>query len=118
MQLLGMIGLQYIVEVPVLITKAARAAKVAFVEPIEESIDPASVVKKADTWATMTGVAFGRVSVDSLIKQEAPAAEVAIDPSFQGSRSAYAITRKPPPGLGNFDMLQHWHVFLEVYVPT
>ena len=55
----------------------------------------------------MIGVAFGRVSVDSLIKQEALVVEVVIDPSFQGSRLAYAITRKPPPGLGNFYMLQH-----------
>lgn len=54
---------------------AARAAKVTFLEPIEESIDPG-----AETLCFP-----GRVSVGSfLVAQEAPAAaEVAIDPSFR-----------------------------------
>lgn len=68
-----------------LMTRAARAAKVQFVEQIEESIDPG-----AETLCFP-----GRVSVGSfLVAQEAPAAaEVAIDPSLKGSRSAYARTR-------------------------
>lgn len=66
-----------------LITRTARAAKVTFYEPIEESIDPG-----ADTLSFP-----GRVSVGSFrLAQEAPAAEVAIDPGFQ-SWSAYARIR-------------------------